>query len=72
MTEDFKMPDAKLCRDEWLRIVQPVERAGRLDKIPARPIKTKLDKKIAEAQRIGLSQRTFSMPDNYDKIDWSK
>lgn len=68
----MQIPDAKLCKDEWLRIVQPVERMGRLDKIPARPIKTKYDKKIADEQRIALSHRSYGMPDGYDRIDWSK
>lgn len=68
----MQIPDAKLCKDEWLRIVQPVERMGRLDKIPARPVITKHDKKIADEQRIALSHRTFNMPDGYDRINWSK
>lgn len=72
MNDNLQIPDSKLCKDEWLRIVKPVERLGRLDKIPARPIRSKRDKKIADEQRIALSQKTFAMPQGYENINWSK
>ncbi len=65
-----KIPDPILCRDEWLRIVQPVERAGRLDHIPAKKPVSKKEYDMAKKQNYWLSRRTFAMPDNYERIKW--
>lgn len=63
-------PDPILCRDEWLRIVQPVERVGRLDHIPAKKPVSKKEQDMAKKQNYWLSRRTFAMPDGYNNIKW--
>lgn len=67
-----KTPDPILCRDEWLRIVQPAERMGRLDHIPAKKPVSKKEHDMAKKQNYWLSRRTFAMPDGYDRIQWRK
>jgi hypothetical protein len=64
--------DPQLMKEAWLDIVAPVERAGRLDHIPARKPMNKKEVDTARKQNYAVTRRTFGMPDNYNRIDWSR
>lgn len=68
-------PDKDLSREGWLDIVKPVERAGRLDHIPARKPVTKKDYETARLQNYYLTKNSFGSTseryrENYDRIKW--
>ena len=73
---DSKPADPYLQREAWKEIVVPVERAGRLDHIPARKPVTKKDYDTARKQNSAITRKPFGLSeqarDNYDRIFRSK
>lgn len=68
-----KIADSYLSREAWLDIVKPVEMAGRLDHVAAKPPRNKREKKTAMLQNHYLSKRSvgmFSDPNAYERIQW--
>lgn len=73
-TKGGGIPDKNATREFWLDVVKPVEMAGRLDHIPARPAETLAEKSAAKTQNHWLSRKSFGFPDSdwYERIAWKK
>jgi hypothetical protein len=71
-TTTSKPADPQLVKDAWLDIVVPVERAGRLDHIPARKAETLRERDIARTQNYSVTRRTYGFSDSdwYERIRW--
>ena len=65
-----KLPDPVAMREAWLQIVQPVERAGRLDHIKAQKATTPKMVDTAIKQNYWLTRKTYGMPQGYERIKW--
>src|SRR6266567_8606534 len=69
---DFKIPDKDLSREGWLDIVKPAYlRRGHTDYLLHQEADTTLRRSRAKMQNYWLSRRSFGMPDNYERIQWS-
>ncbi len=68
---DEKPADPYLEKQAWLDVVAPVERAGRLDHIPARKASTPREAETARRQNYALTRHTFAMPDT-SGIRWER
>lgn len=63
--------DPLKVKEFWLDTVVPAERAGRLDKIPARKPRTLRERSQAWAQNHALTRRSFGdFGENYARIRW--
>ena len=63
--------DPRNVKEAWLDVVVPAERAGRLDKIPARKPVNLRERSQAKAQNHAVTRHTFGgFGANYDTIQW--
>lgn len=62
--------DPLKVRDFWLDVVKPAARLGKLDKMPTRLATTTRERDTARIQARLISQRSFGMPDGYERIQW--
>ena len=62
-TRQGGIADKNAVREYWLDVVKPVERAGRLDHIPARKAETLQEKSVAKTQNHWISRKSFGFPD---------
>ncbi len=60
---ESRQADPLKVRDFWLDTVVPAERAGKLDKIPARKPANLREASQAHTQNYYLTRRSFNVPD---------
>lgn len=58
MSNNPKMADPYLSREAWLNIVKPVEMAGRLDHVKARPPANRREQETARVQNYFLTRKS--------------
>lgn len=56
--KEAKAADEYLMREAWLNVVKPVEMAGRLDHVKARPPMNKREEKTAQLQNYFLTRKS--------------
>ena len=72
LNRPFKIPDKDLSREGWLDIVKPAYlRRGHTDYLLHQEADTTLRRSRAATQNHWLTKRSFGIPDNYERIQWS-